>query len=220
MIFPLIQDFADAVAAMPEAHPRRRILALLDEAIRRDVPFVERHPTTLFQCLWNSCWWYDSPERFMHGAVPFIGYLLRPLAKIGRKCIDGVRRQPRQALYELLWRFHLSDRAASDAKFSDDGTWFAALSYHGRTILAWNTRSLWQKCIPSEQLEHFIFHEEARRNRYATVKTPLGMVVNDDTGAALAWLSAIEALRSDGQGRVWAGAADSYVGIYRLEGDF
>jgi len=47
---------------MPEAHPRHRIIALLDEAIRRDVHFFERHPTTLFQCLWNTCWWYDCPE--------------------------------------------------------------------------------------------------------------------------------------------------------------
>src|SRR5437764_2653401 len=62
MIFPLIQDFADTLDAMPSEHPRQRILTLLDEAIRRDVHFIARHPTTLFQCLWNSCWWYDSPE--------------------------------------------------------------------------------------------------------------------------------------------------------------
>lgn len=55
MIFALVQDFADALAAMPAGHPWRRVLALLDEAIRRDVHFVERHPTTVFQCLRNSC---------------------------------------------------------------------------------------------------------------------------------------------------------------------
>lgn len=62
MIFELVRDFADVVAAMPEGHPRHRILKLLDEAVRRDVHFIDRHPTTLFQCLWNSCWWYDCPE--------------------------------------------------------------------------------------------------------------------------------------------------------------
>src|SRR5688572_25908592 len=66
MIFSLVQDFAAALTAMPDAHPRRRILALLDEAIRRDVHFIDRHPTTLFQCLWNSCWWYDCPEAAGH----------------------------------------------------------------------------------------------------------------------------------------------------------
>src|SRR6476619_7498733 len=57
MIFPLVQDFADALAAMPREHSRYRILKLLDEAIRRDAHFIDRHPTTLFQCMWNSCWW-------------------------------------------------------------------------------------------------------------------------------------------------------------------
>src|SRR5256885_7009789 len=51
---------------MPEGHPRRRILTLLDEAVRRDVHFLARHPTTLFQCLWNTCWWYDCPDAAQH----------------------------------------------------------------------------------------------------------------------------------------------------------
>src|SRR3954467_9993709 len=66
MIFELVHDFADVLEAMPESHPRRRILALLDEALRRDVHFIDRHPTTLFQCLWNTCWWYDTPEAAEH----------------------------------------------------------------------------------------------------------------------------------------------------------
>ncbi len=70
MIFPLIQDFADALAAMPSEHRRQCILKLLDEAIRRDVHFIDRHPTTLFQCLWNSCWWYDCPEAAAHYVLP------------------------------------------------------------------------------------------------------------------------------------------------------
>jgi WD40 repeat protein len=70
MIFSLIQDFAAALDAMPSQHPRQRILALLDEAIRRDVHFIDRHPTTLFQCLWNSCWWYDCPEAERHFDPP------------------------------------------------------------------------------------------------------------------------------------------------------
>src|SRR6476659_6510225 len=66
MIFPLVQDFADALAAMPREHPRHRILKLLDEAFRRDVHFIDRHPTTFFQCMWNTCWWYDCPEAAGH----------------------------------------------------------------------------------------------------------------------------------------------------------
>ena len=62
MIFELAQDFNDVVAAMPREHPKHRMLELLEEAIRRDVHFIARHPTTLFQCMWNTCWWYDCPE--------------------------------------------------------------------------------------------------------------------------------------------------------------
>ena len=46
----------------PPHHPQRHFLLLLEEALRRDIHFIDRHPTTLFQCLWNSCWWYDCPE--------------------------------------------------------------------------------------------------------------------------------------------------------------
>src|SRR5437016_8079514 len=70
MIFSLLQDFTDALAAMPAEHPRHRILKLLDEAIRRDVHFIDRHPTTLFQCLWNTCWWYDCAEAAGHYELP------------------------------------------------------------------------------------------------------------------------------------------------------
>jgi|GEM_PF-6566074 len=62
MIFELAQDFHEALAAMPKEHPRRRILGLLEEAIRMDLHFINCHSTTLFQCMWNNCWWYDSPE--------------------------------------------------------------------------------------------------------------------------------------------------------------
>jgi len=62
MIFELTQDFSDAVVAMPTDHPKRQMLGLLEEAVRRDIHFIDRHPTTLFQCMWNTCWWYDCPE--------------------------------------------------------------------------------------------------------------------------------------------------------------
>ena len=44
MIFELAQDFHDAVAVMPLAHPKHRMLELLEEAIRRDIHFIHRHP--------------------------------------------------------------------------------------------------------------------------------------------------------------------------------
>jgi len=70
MIFKLAEDFADALAAMPADHPKPRMLELLQEAVRRDIHFVARHPTTLFQCMWNLCWWYDRPETASHYVEP------------------------------------------------------------------------------------------------------------------------------------------------------
>jgi WD40 repeat protein len=66
MIFELAQDFHEAVAAMPGGHPKHQMLGLLEEAIRRDIHFIARHPRTLFQCMWNTCWWYDCPEAAKH----------------------------------------------------------------------------------------------------------------------------------------------------------
>jgi len=62
VIFELVQDFRDVMAAIPPEHPKRRMLELLEQGIRRDIHFIDRHPTTLFQCMWNTCWWYDCPE--------------------------------------------------------------------------------------------------------------------------------------------------------------
>ena len=66
MLFELVRGYTEACDAMPTEHPRRRFLMLLDEAIRRDVYFMDRHSTEVFQCLWNSCWWYDCPKAAGH----------------------------------------------------------------------------------------------------------------------------------------------------------
>lgn len=65
MAFDLVEDFTAAVDALPPEHVERQRLRLLKEALRRDIHFIARHareyPQALFQCLWNSCWWYDCP---------------------------------------------------------------------------------------------------------------------------------------------------------------
>lgn len=66
MIFDLVRDFAGGLEGLPQEHSRWRILALLGESLRRDAHFLRRHPTTLFQCLWNTCWWYGCPEAAGH----------------------------------------------------------------------------------------------------------------------------------------------------------
>ncbi len=107
MIFSLIQDFADVLAAMPRDHPRRRILKLLDEAIRRDVHFIDRHPTTFFQCMWNTCWWYDCADAWRHGPYPTIDFAVRRIRKFWHAIVARAKDTAEPVkLFELLdrWR--------------------------------------------------------------------------------------------------------------------
>src|SRR5262249_10839924 len=64
--FELAGDFTAVGEALPAGDDRGRLLGLLEEAVRRDIHFIARHPTALFQCLWNSGWWYDCPEAAAH----------------------------------------------------------------------------------------------------------------------------------------------------------
>ncbi len=70
LVFELPSDFKQSLEILPEARPIQRILKLLDEALRRDIHFIARHavdyPQALFQCLWNSGWWYDCPQAAKH----------------------------------------------------------------------------------------------------------------------------------------------------------
>jgi WD40 repeat protein len=90
LTFDLPGDFAEALRAVPAEHPERKILALIDEAIRRDIHFIARHardyPQALFQCLWNSCWWYDCSEAKPHYVHPEEGsQTSAPWKDTGRK---------------------------------------------------------------------------------------------------------------------------------------
>ena len=119
----------------------------------------------------------------------------------------------------ILARLHLSNRTASTAKFSADGTWFAALSYHGRSTATWHSRSLWPKLMPQAELERFLFDASNRQDRYAVASDEVGAVLLSDSKAPMAWIGAMAHMKSDSVGRVWAGSTGNYVGIFRLEGE-
>jgi WD40 repeat protein len=55
---------ADKLAAM--RHPEHDRIRLLARALVADLSFVAAHPTSLFQCLWNRCWWHDCPQAADH----------------------------------------------------------------------------------------------------------------------------------------------------------
>jgi WD40 repeat protein len=62
LAFELAEDFALALERLPQGRPWRRVVGLLEEAFLRDLHFIARHPESLLQCLWNTCWWHDCPE--------------------------------------------------------------------------------------------------------------------------------------------------------------
>lgn len=80
--FELAQDFTEAVGILPAEHSQRRRLILLRQALGRDINFIARHaddyPQALFQCLWNSCWWYDCAEAKKHYQEPEDGWRTSP----------------------------------------------------------------------------------------------------------------------------------------------
>ncbi|MCE5239799.1 TIR domain-containing protein [bacterium] len=70
LVFDLPRDLEAGQAALSLDDPVCKNLRLLEQALRNDLHFVARHPTTLFQCLWNSAWWYDCPDAAHYCAPP------------------------------------------------------------------------------------------------------------------------------------------------------
>ncbi|MFC1805410.1 WD40 repeat domain-containing protein [Planctomycetota bacterium] len=124
MIFDLASDFAAALSALPQDHPKRRLLSLLEEAIRRDIHFIDRHPTTLFQCMWNSCWWYDCPDayRFLDLSAAGTGDSGDGCCAGLRDCVQDWRAQKRPLASGPAWlrsRLPSADRLGSGLRWAN-----------------------------------------------------------------------------------------------------
>jgi WD40 repeat protein len=66
MIFDLAADLGRAATAMPAGDPQAALLGRIERVLRQDIHFVERNPGSLFQCLYNNCWWHDHPDSTNH----------------------------------------------------------------------------------------------------------------------------------------------------------
>src|SRR5207253_3703160 len=42
------------------------------------LPICVDYPQGLFQCLWNSCWWYDCPKAAGYHSEPAGGWTMTP----------------------------------------------------------------------------------------------------------------------------------------------
>ena len=74
LILELLANYEAAVATLPADRPRAALLKLLGIALRQNAHFISRHPASLFQCLWNTCWWYDCPQAEQHYDPPPAGW--------------------------------------------------------------------------------------------------------------------------------------------------
>ncbi len=66
----LLDDFALAGRLLPQSRRAKETLRLIEAGLRIDAHFLSRHPSAMFQSLWNTCWWYDCAEAEAHYASP------------------------------------------------------------------------------------------------------------------------------------------------------
>jgi len=65
LVYDLLTDISTTLQRAPGG-AIAPVLTVLNEALRINAEFIARHPTTLFQSVWNSGWWYDNPEATEH----------------------------------------------------------------------------------------------------------------------------------------------------------
>jgi WD40 repeat protein len=108
MVFHLAEDVATSLKRFKADHPEVKRLRLLEGALRRDLHFIARHPTTLFQCLWNSGWWSDCEAAAHFYDIPEGGWppdgppWQRRGAKLSR-LLEQWRRAKEESLPEFRW---------------------------------------------------------------------------------------------------------------------
>ncbi len=164
-IFDLAMEFTRAIEAMPLDHAARRHLRLIEQALRSDLHFLARYPTALFQCLWNRCWWYDSPAAAHHdpppGGWPADGPpWSRPGADRLATLLESWRaaKQRRTSAFTWLWSLRPSPSPLGGAELAclrghDAAVWSVASDREGRRIVsgAWdNTVRVWDAASGAE----------------------------------------------------------------------
>ena len=59
--YQLLEDYQSALES--DIDCKYKLLPLIVKAYRTEVNFIAHHPDTLFQSMYNNCWWYDHHSR-------------------------------------------------------------------------------------------------------------------------------------------------------------
>jgi hypothetical protein len=244
LVFDLAIDFSAAVAGLPPERPQSRIVRLLDEALRRDIHFIARHapdyPQALFQCLWNSCWWYDSAVAADHYVVPEDGWPSGepPWDQPGPKLsalLERWRAEKEQMAPRFPWvrssrppATHLGTALRAVFRGHEERVTSVAFSPDGRRIVSgsWQQTRVWEAetgtCLEVIQGEGdvaaiaggaalFPWRLMGRRDESVVESAVDGRVV------ALS-PTPLERIATHPSGRRWAGASGDHMHLLQLEG--
>ncbi|HQZ65021.1 MAG TPA: DUF4062 domain-containing protein [Planctomycetaceae bacterium] len=103
MIFELVGDLAAAAVLLPKARRHHDVFQSFQKALAFDAEFLNRHPTTLLQCLWNTCWWHDCPEAAANYDVTKLPDKASPPSWLREIWQEHFRGPPRMHVFPPRW---------------------------------------------------------------------------------------------------------------------
>lgn len=194
LAFELARDFAEAAAQLPVDHPQKKLLGLLEKALRRNLAFIAaRFPgyrPALFQCLWNTCCWVGRPPQ----DSPLVQLMERWRTERENRyqgfCWLRSLRPPLQPLDSAQTALISAPDGARRVAYSPDGRQIAAVTWE-RVVRIWDPAT-------GQELASFDCQPSLI---YCLTYTPDGsrLIVGGEYGQLFAW--DIEARQEIGQSR-------------------